>query len=458
MVVLVVVDVTVVVDEATLVVVVGEVAAVVAPHEDNAKSPATHEAPSTKFLKRLRINAPPARTTQFSIATGQSTHAFPLLEVMDALTSGESAQGLPGLSRDGSRPSRGANLSDIYVGHAVSCCGTMGDLMHRRLTYLPLATAFVALISIVAPLGVSSSPLIAGAAGTTTTTSTTTTSTTTTTTTTSTTTTTVVTSPPVTGFYIDIGGSASLGFQPDGVPHHNGHRTLDGYANDIKLLEASSITLNLRELGCPGETVQSMLGLVANVCYHLPITQLSRAVDALISDGNEQGIVTIDLGFNNIRACLLVKGVNQNCVNQGINYVYHDLPKILKILQGAAGPNVHFVGLEYSDPFLGYYLNGTTGPAVAAATLTAMNRLNATLAHAYNAAGIAVANVPGSYKNDNTTPENMANVGKIPENVAVECQWTWMCTPPPFGPDDHPNNAGYMIIARDIIATLPTTW
>jgi len=319
--------------------------------------------------------------------------------------------------------------------------------MHRRLTLLPLATALVVLTSIVS---------LAGASDTTTTTSTTTT--TATTTTTSSTTTTVVTSPPVTGFYIDIGGSASLGFQPDGVPHHNGHRTLDGYANDIKLLEASSITLNMRQLGCPGETVQSMLGLVANVCYHLPITQLSKAVDDLIGDGNEEGLVTIDLGFNNIRPCLRVKGVNLACVNEGINYVVHDLPKILKILQGAAGPNVHFVGLEYSDPYLGYYLIGSTGPAVAAATLTAFNRLNATLAHAYNSAGVPVANVPGSYKNDNETPEVMAHVGKIPENVAVECQWTWICTPPPFGPDDHPNNAGYMIIARDIVATLPTTW
>ncbi|MGC1419973.1 MAG: hypothetical protein WA786_07635 [Acidimicrobiales bacterium] len=204
--------------------------------------------------------------------------------------------------------------------------------------------------------------------------------------------------------------------------------------------------------------MQSMLGLLANRCYHLPTTQLSRSVDILLADGNEEGVVTIDLGFNNVRPCLLVKGVNEACVAEGVNYVRHDLPKILTVLQGAAGPNVHFVGLDYSDPFLGYYLNQSSDPAIATATLSAMNLLNATLIAAYSQAGIAIANVPGSFKSDNITPEVMPNVGTIPENVAVTCQLTWMCTPPPFGPDDHPNNAGYMIIAKAIVATLPSTW
>jgi hypothetical protein len=309
--------------------------------------------------------------------------------------------------------------------------------MHRRLTYLTLAVVVVSLLATNFIEGSLAAPN-AGADNTSTTTSTTTSASTTTTTLGTSTTTTLASSAPVSGFYLDIGGSASLGFQPDGIPHHNGHRTDQGYANDVETLEAKSITLKLRQVGCPGETVQSMLGLLANVCNNLPTTQLSRSVDALINYGNEDGLVTIDLGFNDIRPCIMPKKVNEACVDRGINDVRRDL--------------------EYSDPYLGYYLDGPTGPTVASETLTAMTLMNTTLAHAYGGAGIPVANVPGSYKSANKSLQVMANVGTIPDDVAMTCQWTWMCTPPPFGPDDHPNNAGYMIIARAIVATLPTAW
>ena len=149
-----------------------------------------------------------------------------------------------------------------------------------------------------------------------------------------TTTTSLASAPPVAGFYLDLGGSASLGFQPNGVPHHNGHRTNEGYANDVKALEAKSVTLTLLQLGCPGETVRSMLGLVKNTCYQLPVTQLSRAIQALTTDGDEPGLVTIDLGFNNIRPCILRAEVVQTCVNQGVTQVRQYLPRILKDLEG----------------------------------------------------------------------------------------------------------------------------
>lgn len=338
--------------------------------------------------------------------------------------------------------------------------------MRRRITYSAIAVAVIALTVTMFLVGHSSVPPLAGAADTTSTSTTTTTGSTTTTSsstststsTTSSTTTSTTPSPPVAGFYLDIGGSASLGFQPDGVLHHNGHRTNEGYANDVKALEAKNVTLTLRQVGCPGETVQSMLGLLKNACYHLPVTQLMRSIDALTANGNEPGLVTIDLGFNNIRPCLLPTVVEQTCVSQGVTLVRQYLPRILKELQEAAGPNVHFVGLEYADPFLGYYLDGASGPAIATQSLTAMTQMNVTLDEVYTQANIPVANVPGAYESDNNSPENLANVGAIPQNVQEVCLWTWMCTPQPFGPDDHPNNAGYMIIAKTIIATLPTKW
>ncbi len=262
-----------------------------------------------------------------------------------------------------------------------------------------------------------------------------------------------------TGFYLDIGASASLGMQPTGIPAHNGHRTKTGYSDDVVSLEsANGITLDMREIGCPGETVQSILGQLKDACYTLPITQLSIATDYLRAHRSEVGVVTIDLGFNNIRPCLAPTLTNESCVSQGVAAVQKDLPTIMSRLQRAAGPLVHFVGLEYSDPFLAYYLDGSSGRVIAQQGLVAMNEMNSVLGSVFRVSAVSVADVPAAFLSDSVRPVTMANVGTVPENVARACAGSWMCTPPPFGPDDHPNNVGYLIIARTVVAQLPRTW
>ena len=263
-------------------------------------------------------------------------------------------------------------------------------------------------------------------------------------------------SAQLTGFYLDIGASSSLGTQPDGVRAHNGHRTKNGYSDDLVSYEAKrSMALTMREIGCPGETVQSMLGQLKDACYTLPNTQLTIATNYLETHANEVGLVTIDLGFNNIRPCLTATVTLTSCVQRGIVAVRNDLPVIVSRLQRAAGAHAHFVGLGYSDPFLAYYLRGSTGRVLAQQGLTAINQLNAVLQEVYNGRHVAMANVAVGYQSANTQLVTTPAHGVVPENVAQTCAATWMCTPPPFGPDDHPNNAGYLIIANAIIAKLP---
>ena len=43
----------------------------------------------------------------------------------------------------------------------------------------------------------------------------------------------------------------------------------------------------------------------------------------------------------------------------------------------------------------------------------------------------------------------------IPLNVLLICQWTWMCVPPPQGPNIHPNAIGYGVIAETFTVVLP---
>src|ERR1019366_6218249 len=134
--------------------------------------------------------------------------------------------------------------------------------------------------------------------------------------------TTTTTFTPVTlrGFYLAVGASSSLGFQPTGIVHHDGRRTSDGYANDLVLLESfQGVALTLRQMGCPGETVQTILNTkVADHCYALPQTQMTQAVAFLKANQSGAGVVTVDLGFNNIRLCLWPTVVNEACVNQAI--------------------------------------------------------------------------------------------------------------------------------------------
>ena len=261
-----------------------------------------------------------------------------------------------------------------------------------------------------------------------------------------------------TGFYLAIGGSSSLGFQPTGIPAHNGKRTDNGYANDIDAMEAKKGTsLILRQVGCPGEKASTMI-LAHDACYTGIGGQMTASLHYLKAKFDDKGLVTIDLGFNDVRACLLGGIVDESCANQGLVAVRKDMPAIVRRIKAAAGPEVKIVGLLYEDPFLGDYLYPGSGANAANLSLQVFAQLNASLMTIYRSDGVAMANVPGLFKSDATNEVSLDTVGPVPQNVALACTLTWMCAKPPWGPDDHPNNAGYRVIAVAIEGALPASW
>ncbi|MGA2123237.1 MAG: SGNH/GDSL hydrolase family protein [Acidimicrobiales bacterium] len=262
-------------------------------------------------------------------------------------------------------------------------------------------------------------------------------------------------------YYLDIGASESLGVQPTGIPGHNGARTDVGYSNDLVLREAlKGVALTLEEIGCGGDTVQALLDTTtrSDVCNQPPTTQLTRARAYLVAHQSDPVLVTVDLGFNDIRPCLQDDPVNETCVDQAITAIQRDLPVILKDLKADAGAQTRFVGLEYSDPFLGYYLDGPSGPARANATLQGMDSFDTVLGRIYTNAGVPVANVPSLFEMNDADLMTLDNIGTVPVNVQEACELTWFCDGAPFGPDDHPNNAGYSLIAQAIEDVLPKSW
>jgi hypothetical protein len=260
--------------------------------------------------------------------------------------------------------------------------------------------------------------------------------------------------PPL--FYLDIGASASLGVQPNGVIGHNGAFTKWGYGDDVVRLEAArGVSVKLAKIGCMGETAQSLAG-AGDHCYTLPSTQLTTAVGFLHAHRNDYGIVSIDVGFNNLRPCLWVVPLAGQCASQGLASVRQNMPAILSTLKSAAGPHVHFVGLTYADPFLYRYTKGGQGVQLARQSLTYMSELDAALTTAYRSADIPVADVAAAFKSADTASTTLAPFGQVPVDVSEVCRMTWMCAARPFGPDDHPNKAGYMLIARTILSAVPS--
>ena len=132
-------------------------------------------------------------------------------------------------------------------------------------------------------------------------------------------------------WYLALGDSLSVGVQPDAA--NVNHPTTFGYADQLhQALKATTPDLELKKLGCAvTETTTDMLKGPSDCRgqYRLRV-QLAAAVAFLLTHRGSVRLVTIDIGAN--------------------------LPKILKALRLAAGPNVPIVGMNYYNPFLAAWL------------------------------------------------------------------------------------------------------
>jgi len=146
--------------------------------------------------------------------------------------------------------------------------------------------------------------------------------------------------------------------------------------------------LQLVQLGCPGETTGSFLA-GGDLCRPAGQSQLAQAVSFLQSHANVV-LVTIDLGFNNMRPCLAYHQVNEACVLQNLATVR--LTQILSTLH-AADPSLRIVGVGHYDPYLYAHMHSIAQQSFASASIAAIDRLNETLRLVYSAAGVQMANV-----------------------------------------------------------------
>ena len=100
------------------------------------------------------------------------------------------------------------------------------------------------------------------------------------------------------------------------------------------------------------------------------------------------------------------------------------------------------IGMNYYDPFAPQAWSDGGLPAVQA-EVAGVVAFNDVLESAYAAAGDPIADVESAF-----SVTDLTLVDGTPLSVLRECQWTWICTPPPLGPDIHANSTGYGVIAQ----------
>ncbi|MDT4937463.1 MAG: hypothetical protein QOG80_1134 [Pseudonocardiales bacterium] len=247
-------------------------------------------------------------------------------------------------------------------------------------------------------------------------------------------------------YYLALGDSLSVGYQPVPAP---GGDTNQGYADQLRpKLQAAHPFENivLVKMGCSGETTGTMINGGKCLDGRYPLgSQLAQAESFLRTHGTAVKYVTLDIGANDVDGCATgALGIDPVCVAQGTATIVQNLHTIVQGLRAADGGKPRSVGMSYYDPFLAAWLTGTQGQAVALASVTALIGINSAEQTEYSGAGFGFADVFGAFKSTTfSTNMTVAPYGKLPTAVAEICRWTYMCS---LG-NIHANPTGYGVIA-----------
>ena len=254
-------------------------------------------------------------------------------------------------------------------------------------------------------------------------------------------------------YYLSLGDSLAQGVQPNASG--TDEDTNKGYPNQLfNALSRTSPTLRLVKLGCPGESTTTMIE--GGLCTYKKGNQLAQAVAFLKQHASDTQLVTIDMGANDLNPCLVLtsEGAIVQCLEGVIPTAVANLTTIMGELR-AVDPSGPIIGMSYYDPLLADWLQGTTASQELATDSVALAKAYANdLDAVYKKYDAPVANVFAAYKT--TSMKEMVTTpafGSIPKAVALLCSYTYECTPPPVGPNEHADELGYGVIASTFLTT-----
>ncbi len=262
-----------------------------------------------------------------------------------------------------------------------------------------------------------------------------------------------------------LGDSLAAGYQPtDGqqpppIDPATGYSDL-GYPGSYPADIAKARHLKLVDLGCPGETSTSMRTTPAQAdCSSLfesefgSSSQLAAARVFLDHHRGQVALVTLDIGANDIDRCISTSGTNSSCLTSADFDLERNFGVIVRTIKASLrrnDPSARLLTMNYYDPFLAfaYLLGGTRGAQLAAESLVGVDALNAQFAASDRLLNVDVADVASAFQVNSSLPLLSYAGKRLPTNVVVTCELTWMCpTDSVARPNIHPNLAGYSTIA-----------
>lgn len=257
-----------------------------------------------------------------------------------------------------------------------------------------------------------------------------------------------------TKYYVSLGDSYSVGYQPSPKP---------GATSGYTAVVARGTRLKLVNFGCGGATTTSILQ--ANGCispYGPPAasgrvtysdqTQAAAAEAFIGQHKGAIGLITVSIGGNDVTACA-TNASPVSCVAAVTTEIKSNVGALAQGLRAAAGSGVPIIGLTYPDVVLGKWVYPSSKPNKSLATLsvTAFKSLiNPALSQAYTSAGgtfVDVTAKTGAYTPLKKTIK-LAPYGTIPVAVATVCKLTWYCQ---LG-NIHAKTVGYKLIGAQILA------
>jgi lysophospholipase L1-like esterase len=262
-------------------------------------------------------------------------------------------------------------------------------------------------------------------------------------------------------YYLSLGDSLAKGVQP--AASGADVTTKSGYPDQLAaMLRPGLPALRLVKLGCPGETTTTMIH--GGVCRYPAGSQLGQAIRFLRTHRGQTALVTVDIGANDINSCVLGKppATILSCLLGRVSQTRRNLSAILSAIRSAAGGRVLVAGMTYYVPELALWHDGGRGRRIALVTDDFVAGANKILAVGYRRYRARVADVYrafGSADFGGMLGRGRAGPGKLPSrpvppNVSKVCGLTWMCAPPPRGPNEHANAAGYRLIARTFLRAI----
>jgi lysophospholipase L1-like esterase len=231
-------------------------------------------------------------------------------------------------------------------------------------------------------------------------------------------------------YYVALGDSVPVWNGPQSYPNLIARHYRPGHPG-----------LRLRNFAVSGETTTTML----------QGAQYPRALRFLRAHSGRIALITIDIGGNDIIACVGPggpSGPNSPCATQTRARIMANIRAMLRGFARAA-PHTPVIGMTYFNPYLGHWLAGGFYRQLALSTMPGLIALNKDLTRAYGGAS-RTADVEGSFHATDLKTYVRSKWGRIPIAVERACSLlTITCyvdAPEAFG--DDPNDRGAAVIAR----------